>query len=197
MERDHAALNRVRTAFSKRVGAERMPASTGIQGGVYPGDRGGARICTLTVTCQHRTMAYVSGTASIDEQGRAVHVGDIGGQAHRMPLNVEQLLAGSGDQPGDIARATSFLRHAEPFAWLDPRPRRRARFAPALLALAVCLGPRTATPADVPYRDFSGQGAQFHGPGRQDEAPDTLTAVRVGLVGPGQGAAGHDLRHGV
>ena len=71
------------------------------------------------------------------------------------------------------------------------------RFGTALLGLIVCLGPRTATPADGPYRDFSGQGAGFHGPGRQDEAPDTLTAVRLGLVGPAQGLAGQDLRQGV
>lgn len=41
MERDYATLNRVRTAFFKEQGVQRVPASTGIQGGVYPLDRGG------------------------------------------------------------------------------------------------------------------------------------------------------------
>jgi enamine deaminase RidA (YjgF/YER057c/UK114 family) len=44
-----------------------------------------------------------------------VHVGDVEGQAHRMLLNVERLLAGSGAQPGDIVRATTYLKHAEHF----------------------------------------------------------------------------------
>lgn len=143
MERDYDALNQVRNAFFERVGLERRPASTGIQGGVYPCDRGGsldlyalrarqpARIEVMhaptlneawsygssfsrgmTVTCRHRTMAYISGTASIDTTGRVVHVGDIEGQVHRMLLNVEELLAGSGGAPGDIVRATTYLKDA-------------------------------------------------------------------------------------
>ena len=146
MERDYAALNRVRTAFFNRLGVERMPASTGIQGGVYPCDRGGSldlyalrarqpveirqmHASTLneawsygsafsrgmTVTCRHRTMAYISGTASIDLEGRVVHVGDIEGQVHRMLLNVEELLANSGGTPGDIVRATTYLKDPKDF----------------------------------------------------------------------------------
>jgi enamine deaminase RidA (YjgF/YER057c/UK114 family) len=41
LERDYADLNRVRSAFFQQHGVERLPASTGIQGGVYPLDRGG------------------------------------------------------------------------------------------------------------------------------------------------------------
>ena len=146
MERDYAALNRVRNAFFERVGLESMPASTGIQGGVYPCDRGGSldlyalrtnqpvevevmHAPTLneawsygssfsrgmTVTCEHRTVAYISGTASIDTTGQVVHVGDIEGQVHRMLLNVEELLAGSGAGPGDIVRATTYLKDGRDF----------------------------------------------------------------------------------
>lgn len=144
MARDYAALNRVRTAFFKKMGVERMPASTGIQGGVYPCDRGGAldlyalrakqpveikqmHASTLneawtygsgfsrgmTVTRGHWTMAYISGTASIDAKGQVAHVGDIEGQVHRMLLNVEELLAGSGGKTADIVRATTYLKHAK------------------------------------------------------------------------------------
>ncbi|MEW6749597.1 MAG: RidA family protein [Candidatus Latescibacterota bacterium] len=143
MQRDYADLNRVRTAFFRRAGVQRMPASTGIQGGVYPPDRGGAldlyalrarrpvqirpmHAPTLneawsygssfsrgmTVTCEHRTMAYISGTASIDTEGRVVHVGDIDGQVRRMLLNVRELLAGGGAAPSDLVRATTYLKHA-------------------------------------------------------------------------------------
>ena len=141
MERDYADLNRVRTAFFERVGVRRLPASTGIQGGVYPLDRGGSldlyalrterpvkievmHAPTLneawsygssfsrgiTVAREDRIVAYVSGTASIDTEGRVVHVGDIEGQVHRMLLNVEELLAGSGAGPEDIVRATTYLK---------------------------------------------------------------------------------------
>lgn len=41
MERDYATLNRVRSEFFQQNQVERVPASTGIQGGVYPPDRGG------------------------------------------------------------------------------------------------------------------------------------------------------------
>jgi enamine deaminase RidA (YjgF/YER057c/UK114 family) len=146
MERDYADLNRVRTAFFKRVGVERMPASTGIEGGVYPCDRGGSMDLYalrtersvevkqmhaptlneawsygssfargMTVTREDRTVAYVSGTASIDTEGKVVHVGDIEGQCNRMLLNVEELLEGSGADKGDIVRATTYLKHPEDF----------------------------------------------------------------------------------
>jgi len=143
LERDYDELNRVRNAFFQRLGVERLPASTGIQGGVYPPDRGGcmdlyalrterpvrvemmhaptlneapvygSRFSRgLVVTRDDRSIAYVSGTASIDEQGQVVHVGDIEGQIHRMLLNVENLLAGSGAAMSDIVRATTYLKEA-------------------------------------------------------------------------------------
>lgn len=146
MERDYSDLNRVRTAFFKRVGVERMPASTGIQGNVYPCDRGGsmdlyalrterpvevkvmhaptlneawsygsAFARGMTVTFEDRTVAYVSGTASIDTEGNVVHIGDIEGQVRRMLLNVEELLQGSDAQLSDIAWATTYLKHAEDY----------------------------------------------------------------------------------
>jgi enamine deaminase RidA (YjgF/YER057c/UK114 family) len=146
MDRDYADLNRVRNAFFTRFGVARRPASTGIQGRVYPCDRAGSldlyafrangpvdiRVMHaptlneawsygssfsrgLTVTCEHRTVAYISGTASIDTEGRVVHVGDIEGQVHRMLLNVEQLLEGSGAKPADLVRATTYLKRGEDF----------------------------------------------------------------------------------
>jgi len=146
MERDYGDLNEVRTAFFKRQEVKRLPASTGIQGGVYPCGRGGSldlyalrtdrsvqiqvmHAPTLneawsygssfsrgmTVTREDRTVAYISGTASIDDTGQVVHVGDIEGQVQRMLLNVEQLLAGSGAQVSDIVRATTYLKDSEDF----------------------------------------------------------------------------------
>lgn len=47
------------------------------------------------------------------------------------------------------------------------------------------------------YQDFSEKGAGFYGPGRELAAPDTLSAVRLGLLGPSKGTAGKQLRQGV
>ena len=60
-------------------------------------------------------MAYVSGTASIDENGEVVHVGDISGQSARTLLNIEQLLAGCGAAPTDIVRGTTYLKRADDY----------------------------------------------------------------------------------
>ncbi len=143
MEGDYDDLNRVRSAFFQQVGVQRLPASTGIQGGVYPPCRAGSmdlyalrtdkpthmklmHTATLNeahtygsrfargmeVTREDRKVLYVSGTASIDDQGQVVAVGDIEGQIHRMLANVESLLASSGADPRDLVRATTYLKDA-------------------------------------------------------------------------------------
>jgi len=60
-----------------------------------------------------RSILYVSGTASIDPEGRVVHVGDIEGQVNRMLLNVEQLLAGQGAGYADLVSAITYLKRGE------------------------------------------------------------------------------------
>ncbi|MEJ2602546.1 MAG: RidA family protein [Gammaproteobacteria bacterium] len=54
---------------------------------------------------------YVSGTASIDEHGSTVHVGDIAAQTDRMLMNMETLLGRQGAGFGDIVSAVTYLRH--------------------------------------------------------------------------------------
>lgn len=63
----------------------------------------------------------------------------------------------------------------------------------ALLALAL----DRAAGEEQPYQNFSEKGAGFYGPGRELEAPDSLSAVHLGLTGPSTGAAGAQLRQGV
>lgn len=48
-----------------------------------------------------------------------------------------------------------------------------------------------------PYRDLGDAGATFNGPGRELAVLDTLSAVRLGLLGPAQSAAGLQLQLGV
>jgi branched-chain amino acid transport system substrate-binding protein len=48
----------------------------------------------------------------------------------------------------------------------------------------------------VPYRVLSDAGAGFFGHGRESEDPDTLSAVRIGLMGPQHTMTGQHLRYG-
>lgn len=64
------------------------------------------------------------------------------------------------------------------------------------LSLCLWLGLGVARGAE-PYRDLSAAGAAFNGPGRDAVAPDTLSAVRLGLLGPAQSPAGLALQLGV
>jgi len=67
--------------------------------------------------------------------------------------------------------------------------------AAGTLALLLAATPGGADPAP-PYRELSRAGADFPGPGRDAPAPARLEIVRVGLLGPGRGAAGARLREG-
>ena len=67
----------------------------------------------MKVTVGDRVVAYISGTASIDEQGRTVHLGDPEGQINRMLLNVEALLTEGGATLEDVAIAITYLKKPE------------------------------------------------------------------------------------
>lgn len=55
-------------------------------------------------------LLLISGTASIDEHGQTVHVGDFRGQARRTFHNITGLLAAEGATWKDIVRTTCYLR---------------------------------------------------------------------------------------
>ncbi len=83
-----------------------------------------------------KTMLMISGTASVDEAGRSVHVGDFRAQLWRTYRNITALLTAEGATWHDIIRTTCYLRDIERdykdfndirtafFAWhrLDPLP---------------------------------------------------------------------------
>ena len=56
------------------------------------------------------TILLISGTASIDEQGKSVHIGDFRAQMHRTLANITGLLASEGCTWHDIVRTTCYLR---------------------------------------------------------------------------------------
>ena len=55
-------------------------------------------------------ILLISGTASIDDQGRTVHVGDFRAQCRRMFDNITGLLASEGATWKDVVRTTYYLR---------------------------------------------------------------------------------------
>src|SRR5664279_6506122 len=59
------------------------------------------------------TILLISGTASIDDEGRAVHLGDFRAQLRRTFDNITKLLAAEGATWHDIVRTTCYLRDIE------------------------------------------------------------------------------------
>ena len=59
------------------------------------------------------TMLFISGTASVNENGESIHEGDIVAQARRMFVNVTELLKSEGATWHDIARTTIYLKHMD------------------------------------------------------------------------------------
>ena len=58
-------------------------------------------------------ILLISGTASIDEQGRSIHIGDFRAQMRRTLDNITGLLASEGATWHDIVRTTCYLRDIE------------------------------------------------------------------------------------
>ena len=59
------------------------------------------------------TILLISGTASVDEEGRTVHPGDFGAQTWRTYRNITGLLEAEGASWKDIVRTTCYLRDIE------------------------------------------------------------------------------------
>jgi 2-iminobutanoate/2-iminopropanoate deaminase len=59
------------------------------------------------------TILLISGTASIDEYGKSVHIGDFRAQMRRTLANITGLLASEGCTWHDIVRTTCYLRDIE------------------------------------------------------------------------------------
>jgi enamine deaminase RidA (YjgF/YER057c/UK114 family) len=58
-------------------------------------------------------ILLISGTASIDEKGESVHVGDFRAQLRRTYTNISGLLAAEGATWKDVVRTTCYLRDIE------------------------------------------------------------------------------------
>ena len=76
-------------------------------------DYGSAFSRGLRVELGGATMLLISGTASVDEKGATVHVGDFGAQTRRTYQNITALLEAEGASWKDVVRTTCYLRDIE------------------------------------------------------------------------------------
>jgi len=74
------------------------------------GEYGADFVRGMRVEEANKIALHVSGTASIDEQGRTAHVGALEAQADRMLLNISALLAGQGAGFGDVVHAITYVK---------------------------------------------------------------------------------------
>ncbi len=59
------------------------------------------------------TILMISGTASIDEHGKTIHLGDFSAQTWRTYQNITALLEAEGASWKDVVRTTCYLRDIE------------------------------------------------------------------------------------
>jgi len=67
----------------------------------------------LRIDLGNLVILLISGTASIDETGQTVHVGDFDAQLRRTYHNITGLLAAEGATWKDVVRTTCYLRDIE------------------------------------------------------------------------------------
>jgi 2-iminobutanoate/2-iminopropanoate deaminase len=76
-------------------------------------DYGSAFSRGMRIELGNFVVLLISGTASIDEQGRTLHAGDLRAQTRRTFDNIAALLASEGATWKDIVRTTCYLRDIE------------------------------------------------------------------------------------
>ncbi len=86
-----------------------------------------------------RRHVIISGTASIDNKGRVMHVGDIVSQTERMLENVETLLSEGGASFADVAQLVVYLRDAADYGLVQKMFGEKYPDIPTVITLApVC-----------------------------------------------------------
>lgn len=65
----------------------------------------------LRIAEANKDAIYVSGTASIDDEGRTIHVGNFEAQAERMVANIASLLARQGATFADVVSGVIYLKN--------------------------------------------------------------------------------------
>ena len=77
------------------------------------GEYGSAFSRGLRIDLNGLTILLISGTASIDDKGRSVHVGDFRARCQRTYQNITALLEAEGATWKDIVRTSCYMRDIE------------------------------------------------------------------------------------
>lgn len=94
----------------------------------------GVRLC-----CPDGCTTFISGTASIDNKGAVLHVGDVRKQTLRMWENVETLLKEAGNSWDDVRQILVYLRRSDDYAVVAPMFEEKFPGIPYVILLApVC-----------------------------------------------------------
>lgn len=112
----------------------------------------------VAVAYRDRRHVMISGTASIDPQGRIVHPGDVARQTDRTMDNVEALLRTAGAELGDLGVLVAYVRDGADQAFVTQRLRDRCGPVPlAVVVTPICrpgwlveVEGTTVVPADEP-----------------------------------------------
>lgn len=110
-----------------------------------------------------RSHAIISGTASIDNRGQVVHVGDVRKQTERMWENVEALLKEADTTYEDVMQIVVYLRDVADYGIVQTLFKQRFDDIPTVITLAPVCRPQwlvemecwaVAGRSNPPYRDF-------------------------------------------
>lgn len=88
-------------------------SAPGVLNEAYTYDRPSSFTRALSFPIGDVTVLLVSGTASVDERGETIHVGDFRAQCWRTYRNISTLLESAGMTWRDIVRTTCYLRDIE------------------------------------------------------------------------------------
>jgi enamine deaminase RidA (YjgF/YER057c/UK114 family) len=141
IDRDYPGLNRGRTRYFRELGLAWPPASTGIEGtpplqtrrmslSLYAMEHSAHEVQCMSTPTLNEAWTYgadfsrgvkvvglnginlfISGTASVDEQGSTVHENDFQAQAERMILNISTLFEKQNASWSNVVSAITYLKN--------------------------------------------------------------------------------------
>jgi enamine deaminase RidA (YjgF/YER057c/UK114 family) len=92
---------------------KRAISAPGVLNEAYKYPRPSSFSRALSIDLNGLVILLISGTASIDEDGQSVHIGDFRAQMRRTYKNITELLKAAGATWKDVVRTTCYLRDIE------------------------------------------------------------------------------------
>lgn len=89
---------------------KRAITNHGVLNEAYAYEKPSSFVRGMRIDLNGLTILLISGTASIDEAGKSVHIGDLRAQCRRTFANITGLLASEGATWKDIVRTSCYLR---------------------------------------------------------------------------------------